>query len=139
MNMTLSQYTLSAYHHSLSEFPDAFAEEASIINVDLHFQLFVYIFNLKKAFSPHSNFLSFFKKADHGNVGIVGSSGPIMSSSIHRRSLQDVEALGLFHHGRGPGRHLTRQSSDDPRRRSTINLQNAASVTHLAGKPPFMV
>ena len=69
-------------------------------------------------------------------MGIVGSSGPIMSSSIHRRSLQDVEALGLFHHGRGPGRHLTRQSSDsDPRRRSTASLlPNASSVTHLAGR-----
>ena len=58
-----------------------------------------------------------------------------MSSSLHRRSLQDVDALGLFHHGRGVGRHLTRQSSstDDSRRRSSANLHNASSVTHLAG------
>ena len=57
-----------------------------------------------------------------------------MTSSLHRRSLQDVDALGLFHHGRGLGRHLSRQSSDDSRRRSSANLQNlAGSVTHLAG------
>ena len=67
-----------------------------------------------------------------------GQAGPIMSSSMHRRSLQDVDALGLFHHGRGVGRHLTRQSSstDDSRRRSSANLHNlhnASSVTHLAG------
>ena len=94
---------------------------------------FQYILSLSKK-SPNI----FFLQADHHgtNVGIVGSSGPIMSSSIHRRSLQDVEALGLFHHGRGPGRHLTRQSSDsDPRRRSTASLlPNASSVTHLAGR-----
>ena len=67
-----------------------------------------------------------------------GQAGPVMSSSMHRRSLQDVDALGLFHHGRGVGRHLTRQSSstDDSRRRSSANLHNlhnASSVTHLAG------
>ena len=67
-----------------------------------------------------------------------------MSSSLHRRSLQDVDALGLFHHGRGVGRHLTRQSSstDDSRRRSSANLHNASSVTHLAGsltgRPEFL-
>jgi len=68
-----------------------------------------------------------------GGGGASSSSGPMMSSSLHRRSLQDVDALGLFHHGRGIGRHLSRQSSDDSRRRSSANLQNAGSVTHLAG------
>ena len=74
----------------------------------------------------------------HGGQALHSSvcgTGPVMSSSLHRRSLQDVEALGLFHHGRGIGRHLTRQSSstDDSRRRSSANLHNASSVTHLAG------
>ena len=30
-----------------------------------------------------------------------GGHAPGSSSSIHRRSLQDVDALGLFHHSRG--------------------------------------
>ena len=78
-----------------------------------------------------------------GNNGAGGAGGSStnnsgmhtsMTSSLHRRSLQDVDALGLFHHGRGLGRHLSRQSSDDSRRRSSANLQNlAGSVTHLAG------
>ena len=83
-----------------------------------------------------------------GNTGAGGAAGggaggsstnnsgmhTSMTSSLHRRSLQDVDALGLFHHGRGLGRHLSRQSSDDSRRRSSANLQNlAGSVTHLAG------
>ena len=69
-----------------------------------------------------------------GSNNIMSTSvGPTMSTSLHRRSLQDVDALGLFHHGRGIGRHLSRQSSDDSRRRSSANLHNAVSVTHLAG------
>lgn len=74
-----------------------------------------------------------FQVDHHGNVGT--SPGTILSSSaLHRRSLQDVDALGLFHHGRGVGRHISRQSSyDDPRRRSSANLHSAGSVTHLAG------
>ena len=73
-----------------------------------------------------------------GQTASLSSPGPVMSSSLHRRSLQDVEALGLFHHGRGVGRHLTRQSSstDDSRRRSSANLHNASSVTHLASSIP---
>ena len=85
---------------------------------------------------------------DHHGIPNIGNTGggaggsstnnsgmhTSMTSSLHRRSLQDVDALGLFHHGRGLGRHLSRQSSDDSRRRSSANLQNlAGSVTHLAG------
>ena len=98
-------------------------------------------------FNLISNFLSLFLQIDHhgipniGNTGVAGGSSTnnsgmhtSMTSSLHRRSLQDVDALGLFHHGRGLGRHLSRQSSDDSRRRSSANLQNlAGSVTHLAG------
>ena len=35
-------------------------------------------------------------------------------SGHYRRSLQDVDALGLFHHGRGIGRHVG--NLDDVRR-----------------------
>ena len=94
--MTLSQYTLSAYHHSLSEFPDAFAEEASIINVDLHFQLFVYIFNLKKAFSPHSNFLSFFKRLIMEMWALLGPVVPLCHPPFTEGHFRMWKPLAFF-------------------------------------------
>ena len=87
-------------------------------------------FSENLCFSSFSNFLSLFLQIDHhgipniGNTGAGGAGGSStnnsgmhtsMTSSLHRRSLQDVDALGLFHHGRGLGRHLSRQSSDDSR------------------------
>lgn len=69
-----------------------------------------------------------------GTGGGISGIGPGLCG-LHRRSLQDVDALGLFHHSRGPGRHLIRSgpAASDLRRQSSSNLSSAASVSHLAG------
>ena len=93
---------------------------------------------------------------------ILGSQGggSMFAPSSHRRSLQDVDALGLFHHGKGTifilsfyimhllhlrvctikycipprilghGRHLVQQSSESDLRRRST-ASLATSVTHL--------
>ena len=74
-----------------------------------------------------------------GGVCGTHSLPPPAPYHSHRRSLQDVEALGLFHHGAGGGgggrslrqiMHKQPSSPDDFRRRST------ASLSHLAHAPP---
>ncbi len=75
--------------------------------------------------------LCYYFQADH-NVPSGAAAGPVMSSALHRRSLNDVEALGLFHHGRGVGKHLSRQCSEDARRRSTASLANLAILPGTA-------
>ena len=44
-------------------------------------------------------------------------------SGHYRRSLQDVDALGLFHHGRGIGRHVG--NLDDARRSDRLRSSDA--------------
>ena len=49
-------------------------------------------------------------------------------SGHYRRSLQDVDALGLFHHGRGIGRHV---GNLDDARRSVGQIMNDLKVSYL--------
>ena len=49
-------------------------------------------------------------------------------SGHYRRSLQDVDALGLFHHSRGIGRHV---GNLDDARRSVGQIMNDLKVSYL--------
>ena len=57
------------------------------------------------ATGPASNIGHNFQTTSSNAIGstIIGSQGggSMFSMSSHRRSLQDVDALGLFHHGKG--------------------------------------
>ncbi|CAB4069208.1 unnamed protein product [Lepeophtheirus salmonis] len=71
------------------------------------------------------------KNADSGGGGSSFGSpfgNPLsMSTPGNRRSLQDVDALGLFLQGKSSGRHLSRCISDDVRRRSTASLISSST------------
>ena len=58
-------------------------------------------------------------------------------SGHYRRSLQDVDALGLFHHGRGIGRHVG--NLDDARRSDRLGSADdqrsigLCRISHVSG------
>jgi hypothetical protein len=57
----------------------------------------------------------------HQTIAAASPTSPLLTGH-YRRSLQDVDALGLFHHGKGIGRHCNLAKHDDLRRRSTACL-----------------